>query len=142
GPSGVGKTTCLRHVVGLLTPNAGDVLVEGRSTLAMRKSKRLSLSRRFGVLLQGDGLYGSALWDSMTVEHNLFHQLRSQRDWDQDALHRRCQERLRDVGLADSAKLMPAELSAGMRRRGAPARAMVAAPGFRVLDRFEVGVGA
>jgi ABC-type transporter Mla maintaining outer membrane lipid asymmetry ATPase subunit MlaF len=142
GPSGVGKTTCLRTVVGLLTPDEGDVLVEGRSTLAMRKSKRLSLSRRFGVLLQGDGLYGSALWDSMTVEQNLLHQLRSQRDWDEDALHRRCQERLREVGLADSAKLMPAELSAGMRRRVALARAMVADPDFVVLDSFELGVDA
>jgi phospholipid/cholesterol/gamma-HCH transport system ATP-binding protein len=142
GPSGVGKTTCLRHVVGLLTPNEGDVLVEGRSTLAMRKSKRLALSRRFGVLLQGDGLYGSALWDSMTVEQNLLHQLRAQRDWDEDALRRRSQERLREVGLADSAKLMPAELSAGMRRRVALARAMVADPDFVVLDSFELGVDA
>jgi phospholipid/cholesterol/gamma-HCH transport system ATP-binding protein len=142
GPSGVGKTTCLRHVLGLLTPIEGDVLVEGRSTLAMRKTKRLELSRRFGVLLQGGGLYGSALWDSMTVEQNLLHQLRSQRDWDEDALHRRCQERLREVGLADSAKLMPAELSAGMRRRVALARAMVADPDFLVLDSFELGVDA
>jgi ABC-type transporter Mla maintaining outer membrane lipid asymmetry ATPase subunit MlaF len=140
GPSGVGKTTTLRHVLGLLTPIEGDVLVEGRSTLAMRKSKRLALSRRFGVLLQGDGLYGSALWDSMTVEQNLLHQLRAQRDWDEDALHRRCQERLREVGLADNAKQMPAGLSAGMRRRVALARAMVADPDFVVLDSFELGV--
>jgi phospholipid/cholesterol/gamma-HCH transport system ATP-binding protein len=140
GPSGVGKTTCLRHVVGLMTPTEGDVLVEGRSTLTMRKSKRLELSRRFGVLLQGGGLYGSALWDSMTVEQNLLHQLRSQRDWPEDALHRRCQERLREVGLADSTNLMPAELSAGMRRRVALARAMVADPDFLVLDSFELGV--
>jgi phospholipid/cholesterol/gamma-HCH transport system ATP-binding protein len=142
GPSGVGKTTCLRHVVGLLRPSEGDVLVEGRSTLAMRKSNRLALSRRFGVLLQGDGLYGSALWDSMTVEDNLLHQLRAQRDWDEDALRRRCQERLREVGLSDSAKQMPSELSAGMRRRVALARAMVADPDFVVLDSFELGVDA
>jgi phospholipid/cholesterol/gamma-HCH transport system ATP-binding protein len=142
GPSGVGKTTCLRQVVGLLRPSEGDVLVEGRSTLAMRKSARLALSRRFGVLLQGDGLYGSALWDSMTVEDNLLHQLRAQRDWDEDALRQRCQERLREVGLSDSAKQMPSELSAGMRRRIALARAMVADPDFVVLDSFELGVDA
>jgi phospholipid/cholesterol/gamma-HCH transport system ATP-binding protein len=142
GPSGVGKTTCLRQILGLLRPDSGNVLVEGRSTLAMRKSKRLALSRRFGVLLQGGGLYGSALWDSMTVEQNLLHQLRSQRNWDEDTLRRRCDERLREVGLADSAKLMPAELSAGMRRRVALARAMVADPDFLVLDSFELGVDA
>jgi phospholipid/cholesterol/gamma-HCH transport system ATP-binding protein len=142
GPSGVGKTTCLRHIVGLLRPDDGDVLVEGRSTLAMRKTHRLALSRRFGVLLQGAGLFGSALWDSMTVEQNLLHQLRSQRDLDEAALRRRCHERLREVGLAESAAMMPAELSAGMRRRVALARAMVADPDFLVLDSFELGVDA
>ncbi|MHB8692044.1 MAG: ABC transporter ATP-binding protein [Solirubrobacteraceae bacterium] len=140
GPSGVGKTTCLRHVVGLTAPDAGDILVEGRSTLQMRKAQRLGLSRRFGVLLQGDGLYGSALWDSMTVEENLLHQLRSQRDLAEDALRQRCEQRLREVGLAGSAKMMPLELSAGMRRRVALARALVADPDFAVLDSFELGV--
>jgi phospholipid/cholesterol/gamma-HCH transport system ATP-binding protein len=140
GPSGVGKTTCLRHVLGLLTPDEGDVLVEGHSTLAMRKSKRLELSRRFGVLLQGSGLYGSALWDSMTVEENLLHQLRAQRGWDEDVLLRRCQERLREIGLSDSAHLLPSVLSAGMRRRVGLARALVADPDFVVLDSLELGV--
>ena len=141
GPSGVGKTTSLRHVVGLLMPDAGDVLVDGQSTLAMRKSDRLALSRRFGVLLQGSGLYGSALWESMTVEENLIQQLRAQVDWrDEGELYRRSQERLREVGLADSAKLTPADLSAGMRRRVALARALVADPDYVVLDSFELGV--
>jgi phospholipid/cholesterol/gamma-HCH transport system ATP-binding protein len=140
GPSGVGKTTCLRHIVGLTAPDGGDILVEGRSTLQMRKAQRLGLSRRFGVLLQGDGLYGSALWDSMTVEENLLHQLRSQRDLAEDALRQRCEQRLREVGLAPSAKMMPLDLSAGMRRRVALARALVADPEFAVLDSFELGV--
>jgi phospholipid/cholesterol/gamma-HCH transport system ATP-binding protein len=140
GPSGVGKTTCLRHVVGLLEPDDGEVLVEGKSTLHMRKSNRLALGRRFGVLLQGSGLYGSALWESMTVGENLLHQLRSQRDWDEDALRRRCDERLEEVGLAGSAQLLPSALSAGMRRRVALARALVADPDFAVLDSLELGV--
>jgi phospholipid/cholesterol/gamma-HCH transport system ATP-binding protein len=141
GPSGVGKTTCLRHVVGLLVPDEGDVLIEGRSRLRMRKPARLALSRRFGVLLQGSGLYGSALWDSMTVEENLRHQLRAQRpDLSEAALARHCAERLREVGLADSAALMPAALSGGMRRRVGLARALVADPDFAVLDSLELGV--
>jgi phospholipid/cholesterol/gamma-HCH transport system ATP-binding protein len=143
GPSGVGKTTSLRHVVGLLMPDAGDVLVDGQSTLAMRKSDRLALSRRFGVLLQGSGLYGSALWESMTVEENLIHQLRAQVDLsDEGEFYRRSQERLREVGLAGSATVTPADLSAGMRRRAALARALVADPDFAVLDSFELGVDA
>lgn len=140
GPSGVGKTTCLRHVVGLLAPDDGDVLIDGQSRLTMRKAAGLALSSRFGVLLQGSGLYGSALWDSMSVEQNLLHQLRVQRDWDEDALQLRCAERLQEVGLADSAKLMPSELSAGMRKRAALARALVADPDFAVLDSLELGV--
>jgi phospholipid/cholesterol/gamma-HCH transport system ATP-binding protein len=140
GPSGVGKTTSLRHVVGLLTPDRGDVLVEGRSTLTMGNAKRLALSRRFGVLLQGSGLYGAALWESMTVEENLIHQLHAQVDWGEEELYRRSHERLREVGLADSARLTPAELSAGMRRRVALARALIADPDFVVLDSLELGV--
>jgi phospholipid/cholesterol/gamma-HCH transport system ATP-binding protein len=140
GPSGVGKTTCMRHVVGLLQPDSGDVLIDGQSSLNLRKSKRLALSKRFGVLLQGSGLYGSALWDSMTVAENLIFQLRSLRDHDDDELRRRADECLRDVGLADSADMMPADLSAGMRRRVALARALVADPEFVVLDSFELGV--
>ena len=140
GPSGVGKTTSLRHVVGLLAPDSGDVLVEGRSTLTMSNSKRLALSRRFGVLLQGSGLYGAALWESMTVEENLLHQLQAQVDWGEEELYRRTHERLREVGLADSAQMTPTDLSAGMRRRVALARALVADPDFAVLDSFELGV--
>jgi phospholipid/cholesterol/gamma-HCH transport system ATP-binding protein len=140
GPSGAGKTTSLRHITGLLEPDEGDVLVEGRSTLAMPKRKRLELSRRFGVLLQGTGLYGAALWESMTVEQNLIHQLRALRPGsDEPLLHERAGEWLGMVGLAASAELMPAVLSAGMRRRLALARALIADPEFVVLDSFELG---
>jgi phospholipid/cholesterol/gamma-HCH transport system ATP-binding protein len=106
----------------------------------MRKSDRLALSRRFGVQLQGSGVYGSALWESMTIHQNLLVQLSAQRDWEEEALYRRCDERLREVGLADSAQLAPSQLSAGMRRRAALARALVADPEFAVLDSFELGI--
>jgi phospholipid/cholesterol/gamma-HCH transport system ATP-binding protein len=140
GPSGVGKTTCLRHVVGLLQPDSGDVLIDGQSSLNLRKSKRLALSKRFGVLLQGSGLYGSALWDSMTVSENLMYQLRALRGYDEHELRLRTLQCLREVGLRDSANMMPADLSAGMRRRVALARALIADPEFVVLDSFELGV--
>ena len=141
GPSGVGKTTCLRTVTGLLAPDRGDVLVEGRSTLTMRKGTRRALSRRFGVLLQGTGLYGSALWDSMTVEDNLVYQLNALTDGvSEPELRARSLDYLRFVGLGETARQMPAELSAGTRRRVALARALVADPEFAVIDSFELGV--
>lgn len=140
GPSGVGKTTCLRVITGLLAPDEGDVLVEERSTLRMSKKERLELSRRFGVLLQGSGLYGSALWESMTIEQNLIHQLTAQRRGRESEMQARACEWLHLVGLSSSAELMPASLSAGMRRRLGLARALVADPEFAVLDSFELGV--
>jgi phospholipid/cholesterol/gamma-HCH transport system ATP-binding protein len=141
GPSGVGKTTCLRHVLGLLPPDQGDVLVEGRSTLTMRKGARLALSKRFGVLLQGSGVFGSALWEDMTVLENVVFQLNSLTDGlTEPELRRRALEHLHDVGLAAEADMHPAELSAGMRRRVALARALVSEPDFAVLDSFELGV--
>jgi phospholipid/cholesterol/gamma-HCH transport system ATP-binding protein len=140
GPSGVGKTTTLRLVLGLLEPDAGDILIDGRSRLQLRKKDRLSLAKRFGVLLQGSGLYGSALWDSMTVRDNVTYQLRALRDLDERTLRRRTREVLREVGLADSADLMPDQLSAGMRRRAALARALVSEPELVILDSFELGV--
>jgi phospholipid/cholesterol/gamma-HCH transport system ATP-binding protein len=140
GPSGVGKTTCLRHIVGLLTPDRGDVLVDGRSTLTMRKAARLELSKRFGVLLQGSGVFGSALWESMTVEDNLVLQLGSLVKLPEPELKRRAFECLHEVGLASAAEQFPSELSAGMRRRVALARALVAEPEFAILDSLELGV--
>jgi phospholipid/cholesterol/gamma-HCH transport system ATP-binding protein len=139
GPSGVGKTTCLRLITGLLIPDAGDVIVDGHSTLAMTKRRRLELSRRFGVLLQGSGLYGSALWESMTVEQNLLHQLRAQRGGREPELRERAREWLAAVGLSASAELPPATLSSGMRRRLALARALIADPEYAVLDSLELG---
>jgi phospholipid/cholesterol/gamma-HCH transport system ATP-binding protein len=140
GPSGVGKTTCIRHVTGLLAPDMGDVLVEGRSRAQMRKAEHAALARRFGVLLQGSGLYGSALWGSMTVVENLMFQLRAASDRPEAELRERALERLQEVGLAGHADKMPGELSAGMSKRVALARALVSDPDFAVLDSFDQGV--
>jgi phospholipid/cholesterol/gamma-HCH transport system ATP-binding protein len=140
GPSGVGKTTCIRHITGLLVPDQGDVIVDGRSRATMRQAEHAALARRFGVLLQGSGMYGSALWGSMTVLENLMFQLRSLRDLPEVELRERARERLHEVGLAGHADQLPANLSAGMCTRAALARALVSDPEFAVLDSFDEGV--
>ncbi|MDX6684231.1 MAG: phospholipid/cholesterol/gamma-HCH transport system ATP-binding protein [Baekduia sp.] len=140
GPSGVGKTTCIRHITGLLVPDRGDVIVGGRSRANMRKDEHTALARRFGVLLQGSGMYGSALWGSMTILENLMFQLRSLTDLPDDDLRAHAFERLREVGLAEHADMLPSNLSAGMCTRAALARALVSDPEFAVLDSFDEGV--
>ena len=140
GPSGVGKTTCIRHITGLLAPDQGEVIVDGRSRASMRQAEHAALARRFGVLLQGSGMYGSALWGSMTVLENLMFQLRSLSDVPEEELRERARERLHEVGLAEHADQLPANLSAGMCTRAALARALVSDPEFAVLDSFDEGV--
>lgn len=153
GPSGVGKTTCVRHLTGLARPARGDVLIEGRSRFGLSQDELVALQRRFGVVFQGSGLHGSALFESMTVHENVGFQLRAQRDplaaADQlrsrpDALdegsHALVRESLREVGMLGHAEAMPEELSAGMRRRVALARAMVAEPEFLIIDGLDAGL--
>lgn len=135
GPSGVGKTTCVRIVAGLLVPDHGDVRVDGRSRLALRKAEHLALARRFGVLFQAD-----ALWGSLTVAENLMHQLRALSDVSDEALRERALARLRDVGLAAHAEAMPDQLSTGMRTRVALARALVSDPDVALLDSIDHGI--
>jgi phospholipid/cholesterol/gamma-HCH transport system ATP-binding protein len=141
GPSGVGKTTCVKHVTGLLLPDEGDVLIEGVSRANLRRSEHNALAKRFGVLLQGSGMYGSALWGSLTVVDNLIFQLRSLTDHPDEAqLRERALERIQEVGLGQYADVLPGQLSAGMSTRLALARALVSDPDFAVLDGFDEGV--
>jgi phospholipid/cholesterol/gamma-HCH transport system ATP-binding protein len=140
GPSGVGKTTCMRHITGLLPPDAGDVLVEGRSRAQLRKSEAIALGRRFGVLFQGTGMHAAGLWSSLTVLENMMFQLRAVSDAPERELRRLARERLREVGLGAHADKMPAVLSSGMTTRLALARALVTDPDFAVLDNIDEGL--
>lgn len=153
GPSGVGKTTCLRQLVGLSRPIRGDVRVDGRSRLRLSAAERMDLQTRFGVVFQGSGLHGSALFESMTVYDNVGFQLRATQnpglaanqlrsrpdplDAESDA---RVREALDEVGMSGHIETMPAELSAGMRRRVALARALVSDPDFLVVDGLDAGL--
>lgn len=140
GPSGVGKTTCIRHITGLLLPDAGDILVEGRSRAQMVRAEHNALARRFGVLIQGSGLYSSALWGSMSVVENVMFQLRALTNTPEDELREAAMGRLEEVGLAAHADVMPGNLSAGMSKRVALARALASDPDFAVLDSFDHGI--
>jgi phospholipid/cholesterol/gamma-HCH transport system ATP-binding protein len=135
GRSGCGKSVLLKHIVGLLKPDAGEILVDGKSIVHARRRELYEQRRKFGVLFQS-----AALWDSMTVEDNIglalrMHKLASAAEIDQiidDCLMR--------VGLPGTRKLKPAELSGGMKKRVGLARAIAMRPRYILYDEPTTGL--
>lgn len=133
GPSGVGKTTLVRTLLGLHTPDAGVVLVDGRAVGDLRPDELNTLRRGMGVLLGGQSVYDTSLFGSMSVFDNVAYALTAAGVGEPEATVRTWKV-LHEFGLAGSAERPPAELSAGERRRTALAKALVADPALLVLD--------
>jgi len=132
GQSGSGKTVLFRHVIGLLFPDGGRILLEGEviSSPAMRPSDFDRYRRRFGILFQG-----AALFDSMDVGENLAFALREHSGMSEAEIQAVVGESLEKVGLKEIFKTkMPAELSGGMRSRVGLARALVMKPEIMLYD--------
>ncbi len=129
GPSGCGKSTLLRHLVGLDRPAAGQVLYEGQDMHHGPDQAQAALRRRFGMMFQA-----GALWSSMTVGENLMLAMRLFTPLDAAARQRRARFKLALVGLEDGFDRMPAQLSGGMRKRAALARALALDPAILLLD--------
>lgn len=135
GPSGTGKSVLIKHLIGLTRPDAGDVLVRGRSVPRMTMSELLELRRDFGILFQDGALFGS-----MTVYDNVAFPLRHHTDLSEAEIRPIVTRRLADVGLADAEVVMPAELSGGMRKRAGFARALVLEPEIVLFDEPDSGL--
>ncbi len=135
GGSGCGKSTVLRAMTGLLQPIAGTVLVDGEDYWAASEHRRLSIGRRFGVLFQG-----GALWSSMTLAENVALPLQMLTRLDSDAIHILVGLKLSFVGLSGVADRMPSELSGGMRKRAALARALALDPEILFFDEPSAGL--
>jgi len=129
GPSGCGKSTLLRHLVGLEQPAAGRVLFDGQDLHRGAEAPRAALRRRFGVMFQA-----GALWSSMTLGENLMLPLRLFTALDAGECERRARFKLALVGLDGCFGLLPAQLSGGMRKRAALARALALDPELLMLD--------
>jgi phospholipid/cholesterol/gamma-HCH transport system ATP-binding protein len=114
GPSGTGKSVLLRHIVGLLYPDRGDVRVAGKSVPNLNEDELLELRRNVGMLFQ-DG----ALFSSMNLYDNVAFPLRQHTKKSETEVKEIVMQRLEEVGLADAVKKMPNELSGGMRKRTA-----------------------
>jgi len=136
GASGSGKTTLLHVLLGLLKPQGGRVLVDGVDIVPLSEKNLRPVRRRMGVVFQ-DG----ALFDSLTVGENVSFLIRESMRLPEEEIERRTLSQLDYVGLADTLDLMPDELSGGMRRRVAVARAMAAAdPAIMVYDEPTSGL--
>lgn len=140
GQSGVGKSVCLRLMVGLLHADAGRVLLEGRDLAGLGEKELLAVRRRFAMLFQS-----GALFDSMTVGENVAFGLRALGVKDEARLQEAVEENLRAVGLGKAVfpempDKMPAEVSGGQRKRIALARALAVEPEIILYDEPTTGL--
>ncbi|HET6508353.1 MAG TPA: ABC transporter ATP-binding protein [Baekduia sp.] len=135
GPSGTGKSVCIKHMVGLLYPDEGDVLVHGESVPNMTDDELFDMRKRFGVLFQDGALFGS-----MNLVDNVAFPLRQHTDKSEDEILEIVYKRLDEVGLGSAHDKMPNELSGGMRKRAGFARALVLDPNIVLFDEPDSGL--
>jgi phospholipid/cholesterol/gamma-HCH transport system ATP-binding protein len=135
GPSGTGKSVLIKHIVGLLYPDEGDVLVHGKSIPNMTDDELFETRKKFGLLFQDGALFGS-----MNVFDNVAFPLRQHTDKGEDEIGEIVGRRLREVGLAGAHEKMPNELSGGMRKRAGFARALVLDPDIVMFDEPDSGL--
>ncbi len=135
GPSGCGKSVLLKHLVGLLRPDRGQIWFDGQRVDTMREADLGSVRRHIGFLFQQ-----GALFDSLNVEGNLSFPLREHGITDERVVRERVQRVATMVGLASTLHQMPAELSGGQRKRIALARAIVMDPKLVLYDEPTTGL--
>ena len=135
GPSGTGKSVLLKHIVGILRPDAGQVLYHNTRIDNLPERKLEPIRKRFGFLFQG-----AALFDSMNVLENIAFPLREHTDHTDSQIREIVAQKLAMVGLSDTQAKMPADLSGGMKKRVALARAIALDPEVVLYDEPTTGL--
>lgn len=135
GRSGTGKSVLLKHIIGLMRPDSGEIRVDGRNVVGLAERELHEVRRRFGLLFQG-----AALFDSLTVGENVGLPLREHTRLPDDEIRRRVAERLEWVGLRGVEAMKPASLSGGMRKRVGLARAIAMDPAYILYDEPTTGL--
>jgi len=135
GRSGGGKSILLKHLIGLLRPDEGDVIIDGESIAPMNERQLLKVRRKFGMLFQG-----AALFDSLTVAENVAFVLRREGKLTEPEITKKVGEALDMLDLGGTQDKKPAELSGGMRKRVGLARAIVYEPEIVLFDEPTTGL--
>jgi phospholipid/cholesterol/gamma-HCH transport system ATP-binding protein len=135
GGSGSGKSVCLKHLIGLLRPDRGQVLVAGRDITGLSEHALIEVRTHVSMVFQS-----AALFDSLSVFENVAYPLREHRTWSEAQVEERVVECLEAVGLVGSETLMPAELSGGMRKRVGVARGIALEPATILYDEPTTGL--
>ena len=135
GPSGTGKSVLIKHLVGLLEPDAGEVIVLGKDIWRISESERYELRKNFGVLFQDGALFGS-----MNLYDNIAFPLRKHTDKPEEEIEQIVMSRVREVGLERAVRKLPSEISGGMRKRAGFARALVLNPQIVLFDEPDSGL--
>jgi len=135
GRSGGGKSVLLKHIIGLLQPDAGEVFIDGENIGPLNERQLLRVRRKFGMVFQG-----AALFDSMTVAENVAFGLRRHENLTEAEIARRVAGALEMVDLSGTENKNPAELSGGMRKRAGLARAIIYEPQIVLYDEPTTGL--
>jgi len=135
GGSGTGKSVLLKLIIGLLKPDAGQILVEGEDIVPLQEEDLLKVRRKVGMLFQG-----AALFDSMSVRENVAFPLREHTRMTKGEVRDRVREVLALVGMAGVEEKLPSELSGGMRKRVGLARAIALTPRIVLYDEPTTGL--
>jgi phospholipid/cholesterol/gamma-HCH transport system ATP-binding protein len=134
GASGVGKTTILKLMLGLLKPDSGSVSIDGQTIGKLSASELIKVRNRIAIVFQG-----GALFDSMTVGENVGYRLLEEGQ-PEDEVERVVREKLSFVGLEDTIDRYPAQLSGGMKKRAAIARSLASEPEYIFFDEPTTGL--
>src|SRR2546429_9838340 len=135
GRSGGGKSVLLKHLVGLMTPDAGEIWIDGQNIIGMNERQLGAIRKKVGILFQG-----GALFDSMTVEENIAFPLREAGERDPKALQAKVEEILEVIEMEGQQDKMPESLSGGMKKRVGLARSIIRRPSCVLYDEPTSGL--
>jgi phospholipid/cholesterol/gamma-HCH transport system ATP-binding protein len=135
GQSGSGKSVLIKHLIGLIKPDRGEIYVDGVETTCLKEADLVRIRRKFAILFQG-----AALFDSLSVMQNVKFGLEKYTDFSQEKIEEMARESLHRVGLRGIENLMPYELSGGMKKRVGLARAIAYRPEIILYDEPSTGI--